>query len=152
MCFTKIDKYKIAEQDIEVFKIGRPFGARFCSSIRDFYYEKNILYSKSKWLIFKAKIRNYLEGEVYHAFRTIRMTKNFSDVYHIGSRRFHESFIGKFIVPKGAIYWENDYRDEIASTQIKYLGTIEEVNKEKVINDALDDLNSSLDKLNNDSE
>lgn len=130
MCWSgfKVQK-KVAEKDIEVYKIGLVQDNRFICEFQDFSYEKGVvnkelvLKEESHWFGYitinegyhsykRVSIRfNSLLGKIKCIYRGYIIQPYLDDLYHLAT----------FIIPKGSIYYEN--RDgEIVSSNIVYTG------------------------------
>lgn len=120
MCFFKGKrKAKIAEKDIVVYKVGYEASAkRFCSLHCDYTYGVNTLKKKGQRIINKAHKNRTLDREVYHTYTSLRKIR----IWNV-----HSYPVGKFVIPKGTIYWENKEDKQIATTSIRYI----EPHKEK---------------------
>lgn len=134
MCFWKSKQSKVlrAKRDIVVYKIGtvadkNTFVPYFINS---FIYTTDIKYRTS------PNFRNNIIIEGYHGYINIALTiaalasptsaviqKNTKDrpTISIYPTINETLYLGKFIVPKGAIYCVNE-RNEIVSNQIIYTG------------------------------
>ena len=132
MCFWKSKQSKVlrAKRDIVVYKIGtvadkNTFVPYFVNS---FIYTTNIKYRES--LVFGSNLM--IMG--YHGYINIIITsssvpvsvviqKNTKDkpVISIYPSNYKPLYLGKFIVPKGAIYCVNEL-NEIISNQMIYTG------------------------------
>ena len=132
MCFWKSEKSKVlrAKRDIVVYKIGtvadkNTFVPYFVNS---FIYTTDIKYQTS------PDFGSNIMIERYHGYINIIITssaipvsvaiqKNTKDkpVISIYPSNYKPLYLGKFIVPKGAIYCVNEL-NEIVSNQIIYTG------------------------------
>ena len=107
---------KVAEKDIEVYKIGRVRDNRFICEFRNFSYKKGV---PNKELVLKETrwMGSISINEGYHSYLTEEMAKCSRDEY---------DEIGIFEIPAGATIYVNYKRREVVSTDIKYLGLLEE--------------------------
>ena len=145
MCWT-IDKEvfdkntkkyrKVADKDIFVYKIGYKDGNGFSPYYRDeFIYNANMPNEEIKLYVNSSQVFDFRVDEGYHSYSEecyVRecITDNI-DIYSPVSEKInnfdnydeiYEQFaIGKFIIPKGSEYYENEY-GEIVSSQIIWTG------------------------------
>lgn len=145
MCWTiskiKFDEnpeeyHKIADKNIIVYKIGYLktdlFGTTFCPYFRGFIYTAN---STNKEI--KMDFRFYCINKGYHSYSdecyikegyikgSIIIIPSGRFLYHLGYYRnalyYRNTFIGKFIIPKGTEYYTNE-DGEIVSSNIIWTG------------------------------
>ena len=130
---------RVAEKDIEVYKIVIRANKRSCVSIiKNFNYTANILY-KISTLECDETARRYGTLKIekaYHSYTGVQFVCN--SAFHIvngiykckriirGNRRMfvpfeNDSYIATFIIPKGTVYTINSY-GEIVSNKIMYTG------------------------------
>ena len=117
MCFvTDMSKIRLAEKDIECFKIVRK-GKKYCfknccfSYYQDFKYEYDKIYSsKSKWKLFLRWIFDiYVSDEAYHSY-----------IYN-PCPPYSPIRVVKCVIPKGSLYLIDEEGNEYVSTSIKVL-------------------------------
>lgn len=142
MCWIEVlknVKYKVADKDIEVYKIVTWANKQSCVSIiKNFNYTANILY-KIPTLEYDEIARKYGVLKIkkaYHSYTRVQFVCN--SVFHIvkgvyrfkriifGNRRMfisfkNDSYIATFIIPKDATYIINT-KGEIVSDKIIYTG------------------------------
>ena len=127
-CGYKIQR-RVAEKDIEVYKIGRVQDNRFNCEFQWYSYEKGVvnkelvLKEEPHWLGYitinegyhsykRVSIRfNSLSGKVKYIYRGYIIQPYLDDLYDLAT----------FIIPKGSIYYEN-LDGEIVSSNIVYTG------------------------------
>ena len=142
MCWIEVlknVKYKVADKDIEVYKIVTYANKRSCVSIiKNFNYTANVLYKiptlKYDEIARKCKILKI--EKAYHSYTGIRFVCNSTfrvvkGVYRcksiiLGNKRMlmsfeNDGYIATFIIPKGATYIINT-KGEIVSDKIIYTG------------------------------
>lgn len=125
MClYTNDLKIKIAEEPITVYKV-------ICydnhSIIKNFKYVKNRINERVElYPVFLTDIRNniaYKFSAGYHSFKSIDISLKDIYYYNNPSNLINKNIkISKFIIPKGSIYYENDY--SIVSNRIIYKSDI----------------------------
>lgn len=126
MCWTnKKAEKKIANKDIEVFKIGHFRDNMFCSLFLGFYYQLNQLYSTN--IHIKVGINNKIEGtQGFHSYNSSIVKLEVRPcAWYIYFRAImldccfiSNNFIkAECIIPKGSEYYENNM-GEIISNQI----------------------------------
>ena len=127
---------KVADEDIFVYKIGYKDGNGFSPYYRDeFIYNANMPNEEIKLYVNSSQVFDFRVDEGYHSYSEecyVRecITDNI-DIYSPVSEKInnfdnydeiYEQFaIGKFIIPKGSEYYENEY-GEIVSSQIIWTG------------------------------
>lgn len=126
MCWTGDDTAvrKIAKRDFYVYKIGRVSDKGFNSLYQNFIYIPGVLNEKVKIrpIIHNYSIHKLLEEqygviyEGYHSYLTEEIAKG----------RMYSAEIGIFEIPVGATVYINYAYREVVSTDIKYLGLLEE--------------------------
>ena len=119
---------KVAEKDIEVYKIGRVQDNRFICEFRNFSYEKGVL---NEELILRENrwMGSISINEGYHSYKRVSFEFNsLSDTIKFIYRGYlmypyRDSLydLATFIIPKGSIYYEN-INGEIVSSNILYTG------------------------------
>ena len=128
--------HNIATQDIEVYKVGYKKYNEFIPIYHnDFIYKANIPNKEIKLYMDSSRIYYFCVDKGYHSYSEecyVRecITDNI-DIYSPVSEKInnfdnydeiYEQFaIGKFIIPKGSEYYENEY-GEIVSSQIIWTG------------------------------
>lgn len=124
MCFDKeVSNYthKVAKEDIVCYKVvlryeseGKP---RWVSLYQKFIYEQGELYEEK----FSDSLLQTFDGlcclkcYVYHSYSDLRGI----EVCELGCLYVHRAVLVKCIIPKGAIYWVNEHKQQYASTAIK---------------------------------
>lgn len=124
MCWVGRCDVKIAKRDFYVYKIGRVSDKGFNSLYQNFIYIPGVLNEKVKIrpIIHNFSIHKLLEEqygvihEGYHSYLTEEMAKG----------RMYSAEIGIFEIPVGATVYINYAYREVVSTDIKYLGLLEE--------------------------
>ena len=124
MCWVGRCDVKIAKRDFYVYKIGRVSDKGFNSLYQNFIYIPGVLNEKVKIrpIIHNFSIHKLLEEqygviyEGYHSYLTEEMAKG----------RMYNAEIGIFEIPVGATVYINYAYREVVSTDIKYLGLLEE--------------------------
>ena len=127
--------HKVAKEDIIVYKIGKIKNKKFIPSFHHtFEYESKVT-NKKNTLKFQAAT-DYTIEEGYHSYSkecsiekdlNLFSTKFILSVYRkikchdMLVEAYLDSEIGKFIIPKGTEYYENEY-GEIVSSQIVWTG------------------------------
>ena len=129
MCWNgHSEQKKVAEKDIEVYKIGRVQDNRFICEFRNFSYKKGVpneelVLKEICWMgsisinegyhsYKRVSIRfNSLSGKVKYIYRGYIIQPYLDDSYDLAT----------FIIPKGSIYYEN-FDGEIVSSNIVYTG------------------------------
>lgn len=119
---------KVAERDIEVYKIGRVQDNRFICEFRNFSYKKGVLNEElalreNRWM------GSISINEGYHSYKRVSFEFNsLSDIikfiyrgYTLHPYRDGLYDLATFIIPKGSIYYEN-INGEIVSSNILYTG------------------------------
>lgn len=119
MCFyiKEGSGVKVANQDIVCYKKLNPvwFGLLgYKSPIFGFFYRKGVTYV-SKLSIFYDSIEKGL-----HSYKDLDFAKITVFCYKESDRKYLKFY--KFIIPKGAEYYEND--TEYCSNQIKMVGRV----------------------------
>lgn len=119
---------KVAEKDIDVYKIGRVQDNRFICEFRNFSYKKGVL---NEELILKETrwMGSISINEGYHSYKRVSFEFNsLSDTIKFIYRGYtlhpyQEGLydLATFIIPKGSIYYEN-INGEIVSSNILYTG------------------------------
>ena len=126
MClYTKDLTCKIAEEPITVYKVIRYDNT---SIVRNFKYVKNRINEQVELCpVVLTNILNHIAYEVnagYHSFKSIDIS--LKDIYNFSACSYEliNGFvkISKFIIPKGSMYYENDY--SIVSNRIIYKSDI----------------------------
>ena len=132
------EKYhKIAEEDITVYKFGIKYNKKFLPAYQDdFGYEPNIRNDKVEIKLIKdGKSYHgtcyFYVNEGYHSYSEKCHLLNDSCDVGVYSKIFDEKyldfytlvddFIGKFIIPKGSEFYENE-DGEIVSSNIMWTG------------------------------
>lgn len=136
--FNNPEKYhKISEEDIVVYKFGwENDGKFFPSYYPEFGYEPNSINDKVSLKVIKegrvciGTYYNYID-EGYHSYsRECGIINSFNDIgvyskndseKNLDYYDFDDPFIGKFIIPKGSEYYENE-DGEIVSSNIIWTG------------------------------
>ena len=105
---------KVAEKDIEVYKIGRVRDNRFICEFRNFSYKKGV---PNKELVLKETrwMGSISINEGYHSYKRVSIEFNsLSDTikfiyrgYTLHPYREGLYDLATFIIPKGSIYYEN---------------------------------------------
>lgn len=106
---------RVAEKDIEVYKIGRVQDNRFTCEFQWYSYEKGVV---NKELVLKEEPHwlGYITiNEGYHSYLTKEIAKY---------RRNQYEEVGIFEIPSGATIYVNYRYEEVVSTDIKYLGLL----------------------------
>ena len=120
MCFIKEKKrHSIAKEDIVCYKIVYRDKYRDCylSEYMGFIYKLGETYKEnSAKILALLDERDTLNCGVFHSYKTLKPS-----ILHPWRVSSHAI---KCIIPKGACYWVNNYRNEYASTAIK---VVEEV-------------------------
>ena len=124
MCWVGRCDVKIAKRDFYVYKIGRVSDKGFNSLYQNFIYIPGVLNEKVKIrpIIHNSSIHKLLEEqygviyEGYHSYLTEEIAKG----------RMYSAEIGIFEIPVGATVYINYAYREVVSTDIKYLGLLEE--------------------------
>lgn len=124
MCWVGRCDVKIAKRDFYVYKIGRVSDKGFNSLYQNFIYIPGVLNEKVKIrpIIHNYSIHKLLEEqygviyEGYHSYLTEEIAKG----------RMYSAEIGIFEIPVGATVYINYAYREVVSTDIKYLGLLEE--------------------------
>lgn len=120
---------RVAEEDIEVYKIGLVRDNIFICEFQDYAYEKGVA---NKELVLKEEhygLGYITINEGYHSYKrvSVKCDSLLGSIKYIyrGSRiqpysdgLFH---LATFIIPKGSIYYEN-LDGEIVSSNILYTG------------------------------
>ena len=136
MCW-KIDKkefkknptcyHKIAEEDVVVYKVGYVIDGKFIPYFRhDFTYTANSL-SKEVKLGSHIGYEYVSIDEGYHSYASSYKSFNelnlmmLLDGGLLNYKSDYEYVIGKFLIPKGSEYYEND-KGEIVSSQLIWIG------------------------------
>ena len=119
---------KVAEKDIEVYKIGRVQDNRFICEFRNFSYKKGV---PNEELVLKEIywMGSISINEGYHSYKRVSIQfKSLSDTikfiyrgYTLHPYRDGLYDLATFIIPKGSIYYEN-INGEIVSSNILYTG------------------------------
>lgn len=126
MClYTNDLACKIAEEDITVYKVIRYDNT---SIVKNFKYVKNRMNEQVELCpVVLPNIKNNIAYEFnagYHSFKSIDIS--LKDIYNFGLGPYEliNGFakISKFIIPKGSMYYENDY--SIVSNRIIYKSDI----------------------------
>lgn len=126
MClYTNDLTCKIAEEPIIVYKVIRYDNH---SIVKNFKYVKNRMNEQVELCpVVSTNIMNNIAYEVnagYHSFKSIDIS--LKDIYNFSSCPYEliNGFvkISKFIIPKGSMYYENDY--SIVSNRIIYKSDI----------------------------
>ena len=146
MCW-KIDKkefksnpekyHKVAEEDIVVYKFGKEIDKKFFPSYKiNFGYEPNYLSDKVEIKLNKDGVcyhgtRCFYSNEGYHSYSeeceiikylyNVGVYSKISNGNRLDYYEFETPFIGKFIIPNGTEYYENE-DGEIVSSQIMWTG------------------------------
>ena len=120
---------RVAEKDIEVYKIGLVQDNIFICEFQDYAYEKGvankelILKEEHHWLGYitinegyhsykRVSVKyNSLLGSIKYIYRGYRIQPYSDGLFHLAT----------FIIPKGSIYYEN-LDGEIVSSNILYTG------------------------------
>lgn len=110
---------KMANNDIEVYKILRVSDESIISPCFDFYwklgtqYETNVCFKDAKRIIFEGfhSLRECPKANKYHWHTT-----NDKDIFI----KFTNDRIFKAVIPEGSTYYENEY-GEIVSNKLKLL-------------------------------
>lgn len=129
MCWNgRSEQKKVAEKDINVYKIGRVQDNRFICEFRNFYYEKWI---PNKELVLRENLwaGNISINEGYHSYKSVSIEFNsLSDTIKFIYRGYVRYpyrdglyDLATFIIPKGSVYYEN-LDGEIVSSNILYTG------------------------------
>lgn len=124
MCFDKETgnyTHKVAEEDIVCYKVvlryrseGKP---RWLSLYQNFIYEQGELYEEK----FSDSLLQIFDGQpwltryVYHSYSDLRGLK----INEISWLYAHHAILVKCVIPKGAIYWVNEFKQQYASNAIK---------------------------------
>ena len=124
---------KIAKKDFYVYKIGRVLGnGIFVSYIKNFVYHPKCS-NKIISLIVRIPCRDTcVIQEGYHSYKWIAFdnTNPYERCLYLGNYNFalkentslyKHCCIATFIIPKGSIYYENEF-GEIVSSEIIYTG------------------------------
>lgn len=140
MCYNaytnQCSKKRVAKKDMKVFKVGRLHSNHFISYYQNYTYEAEVeqpkirlLYNAvSKTIICGYYSYKYAEFKIWeHTFLRPYIINICIDTYK-NITKYSCSFtepiiIGKFIIPKGSVYYQNIY-NEIVSEQIKFTGII----------------------------
>lgn len=119
---------KVAEKDIEVYKIGLVHNNRFICEFRDFSYKKGVI---NKELVLREThwMGSISIKEGYHSYKRVSIkfdslsgrTKYIYLGYKLHPYPYGIYHLATFIIPKGSIYYENIY-GEIVSSNIIYIG------------------------------
>lgn len=125
MCWVGRCDVKIAKRDFYVYKVGRVSDKGFNSLYQNFIYIPGVLNEKVKIrpIIHNYSIHKLLEEqygviyEGYHSYLTEEIAKG----------RMYSAEIGIFEIPVGATVYINYAYREVVSTDIKYLGLLEEI-------------------------
>ena len=122
------EQKKVAERDINVYKIGRVQDNRFICEFQHFYYEKWI---SNKELVLRENLwmGSISINEGYHSYKSVSIEFNsLSDTIKFIYRGYVRYpyrdglyDLATFIIPKGSIYYEN-LDGEIVSSNILYTG------------------------------
>lgn len=116
MCFIKkkrTDKLKIAKKDIVCYKVS--IRSTSCGVPNDFtkfnpYYCWGFTYKQEKQAtVIKLGTRNIEVNKGYHSYKNRRHLMNYWNGCDL--------YVGIFIIPKGAKYYEND-QEYVSSTLI----------------------------------
>ena len=129
MCWNgHSEQKKVAEKDINVYKIGRVQDNRFICEFRHFYYEKWI---PNKELVLRENLwmGSISINEGYHSYKSVSIEFNsLSDTIKFIYRGYVRHpyrdglyDLATFIIPKGSVYYEN-LNGEIVSSNILYTG------------------------------
>lgn len=119
---------KVAEKDIEVYKIGRVQDNKFICEFRHFSYEKGgpneeLVLRENRWM------GSISINEGYHSYKRVSIQFNSLSGtikfiyrgYVVHPYRDDLYDLATFIIPKGSIYYEN-IKGEIVSSNIMYTG------------------------------
>ena len=141
MCWNgHSEQKKVAEKDIEVYKIGRVQDNRFICEFRNFSYKKGVpneelVLKEICWMgsisinegyhsYKRVSIRfNSLSGKIKYIYRGYKIQPYLDGLYDLAT----------FIIPKGSIYYEN-LDGEIVSSNIVYTGRKYVTNPENKFN------------------
>ena len=112
MCWTnRTLNRKVVEHDITVYKIVRPCTRGIKSLFYKFWYLFNVTYRGT--LDIKLVSSEYCITEGFHSYKTKSQV--------LLANQFHFKKIVKCILPKGTIYYINNF-NEIVSNQIRIIG------------------------------
>lgn len=119
MCWIGKCDVKIAKRDFYVYKLGKVSDRGFKSLYQNFIYEPKEINKKVELnpIQFFLDESSYVIYEGYHSYLTEKMAKCSREEY---------DEIGIFEIPAGATIYVNYRRREVVSTDIKYLGLLEE--------------------------
>lgn len=138
MCWVSSQAVKqIAEEDIKVFKIGESHEGMFCSMYKGFKYQLNQLYRNNIY-INKDDDGGFIGSRGFHSYDPfivhldIRENEIIQWAVYAGQRRLDfDTVIADYVkaecvIPKGSIYYENDFGEIISEAIIvKQLKPIE---------------------------
>ena len=140
MCWTgRIEDKRIAEKDIQVFKVVRDIGnGKIKSECIGFIYKTKKLYTLRHWWGGKRKLKPDIRGKYvninsgFHSYNPDKLftvkqqDEHIISVYSKKGNNFTISYNEtdikkvKCIIPKGSEYWENK-NGEVVSNQIMIL-------------------------------
>ena len=138
MCFykTKESKVLVAKRDIKVYKIG----VYADDGIFEPFFRSYFKYFTNQIVFEKVKFTNMI-AQGLHGFLTYELVP-FDlnvDLYSCKNLMCHlfltvyTVYLGEFIIPKGATYCLNRYR-EVVSDKLMYTGNHIEITSDKIYN------------------
>ena len=120
---------RVAEKDIEVYKIGIVQNNRFICEFQDFSYKKGV--TNEELVLRETRWMNSISiNEGYHSYKRVSIKFNslssnkFKYIYRgyvIQPYREGRYDLATFIIPRGSTYYEN-LDGEIVSSNIIYTG------------------------------
>ena len=138
MCFFKTEKSKVlvAKRNIKVYKIGvyadnDSFNPFF---YQEFEYNVNqIVFTKVNFTdLINRGFHSYLMCELVPFINDVNVYSRTTLMFCI-SLLTYTVYLGEFIIPKGATYCLNKYR-EVVSDELMYTGNHIEINSDKIYN------------------
>jgi len=138
ICYANNLKAHIAEKDTNVYKMVEEANKKTCVSMFEkFCYYTDIEPDKVDLVLYSNIYGDYLRaGEGYHSYKSVSIPFNSTtNSYHLEReikaivlgkkwdllRTDNKFYLATFIIPKGALYFTNEY-DIIVSSRIKYTG------------------------------
>ena len=116
--------HKVATQDIAVYKFGDIVEENFISSELKKKYASNIANKHIRINLIKDNQRYYEINEAYDSYsENCSLILDIPYIFVYPSTQTYDlnKIIGKFIIPKGTEYYENN-KGEIVSTQLLWTG------------------------------
>lgn len=139
--------HKVADKDIFVYKIGYKVDKGFSPYYRDeFIYKANIPNEEIKLYVDNIQVFNFRVDEGYHSYsgecifsygkwlgeKCLKINSRVKSTCLIEDIIKEDVIIGKFIIPKGTEYLENE-EGEIVSSQLIWSGEYKYVNDIKFV-------------------